>query len=86
MRVVVHRPAWQEGPDETLTPRHSAVDRNRGVGTVSMGFVPRDCYVRRTPDAPRLARRRLPNCEVTYGGFGATPGYFAHHHAYHAGG
>ena len=56
------------------------------VGTVSMGFVPRDCYVRRTPDAPRLARRRLPNCEVTYGGFGATPGYFAHHHAYHAGG
>jgi hypothetical protein len=56
------------------------------IGTVSMGFVPRDCYVRRTPDAPRLARRRLPNCEVTYGGFGATPGYFAHHGAYHAGG
>jgi hypothetical protein len=55
------------------------------VGGVSAGFVPRDCVVRRTPDTPGLARQRLPNCEVVYGGFGRTPHFFpgtdAHHRA-----
>lgn len=55
------------------------------IGTVSMGLSPRDCYIRGTPDAPRLARRRLPECEVSYGGFGGTPRYFMHS-APHAGG
>lgn len=56
------------------------------IGTVSMGLGPRDCYIRGTPDAPRLARRRLPECEVAYGGFGATPRHFAPAAARHAGG
>ena len=55
------------------------------IGTVSLGLGPRDCYIRGTPDAPRLARRRLPECEVAYGGFGGTPRYFALT-AHHAGG
>jgi hypothetical protein len=56
------------------------------IGTVSMGLGPRDCYIRGTPDAPRLARRRLPECEVSYGGFGGTPRYFAPAGPHHAGG
>lgn len=56
------------------------------VGGVSAGFVPRDCVVRRTPDTPGLARQRLPNCEVVYGGFGRTPHFYSHRGALHAGG
>jgi hypothetical protein len=56
------------------------------VGGVSMGFIPRDCYLRRNPDTPGLARQRRPDCEVTYGGFGRTPHRFEHHRSYHAGG